>query len=128
MARELSVTFGVDYEDTTLDVLGDFDVTNTVSLVTTKLLKTVQSIATSETALELGDISSRGFCIIANLDPTNYVEVKVGTAGAIFAKLFPKDSTSGINWCCVHLGSGAQSPYAIANSSACKVMIFLCPL
>ena len=128
MARELTVTFGADYEDTTTDVVGSFDSSNIITLATSKLLNTVMTIATTETALELGDISSKGFCIIANLDTTNYVEVKVATAGAIFAKLFPKDSTAGLNWCCVHLGSGAQAPYAIANSSACKVQIFLLPL
>ena len=43
--------------------------------------------------------------------------------GAIFAKLFPKGSAAGINFCLLSLGSGAQSPFAIANSGDCKMAI-----
>src|SRR5689334_17297298 len=125
MSNELTVNVEVDYNDQlTPDAQkGAFSIEDLlISLSTVKLLDTVISINTSETAIELGDISTRGMAIFVNLDTTNYIEVKVATSGAIFAKLFPKraDSStaqSGLNFCIVHLGSGAQSPYAIANSA-----------
>ncbi len=81
-----------------------------------------QSIATSETALKLGDTTAPGYAMLVNLDPTNYVELKVATSGAIFAKL---DAAGG--FAILKLGSGAQAPYAIANSGACLVEVLIVP-
>ena len=47
------------------------------------------------TSAVLGDIASIGPFAIVNLDPTNYVEVKVATAGAIFARLAPDVDADG---------------------------------
>ena len=128
MAEELTINLSAEYSDAE-GLTGDVSIEDLlITLVTTKLLKFRQTIATSETALELGDISSRGFLVLMNLDPTNFVNVKVGTGGAIFAKMFPKGSAAGINFCVVHLGSGAQSPYLIADTASCDVESFLCPL
>jgi hypothetical protein len=129
MANELTIGLNAAYEDSVgikaaingLDEL-------IISLATAKVHHTKQNVATSEEAVGLGDISSRGLMILINRDPTNYIEVKVATGGAIFAKLFNAGSTDGINWCVVHLGSGAQSPFVIANTGACEMEIFLLAL
>lgn len=130
MASELTFNLSVEYVDS-------FGVTMQatpaiedvlVTVATKKSMVTVQSVGTSEEALLLGDITSRGTCVLVNLDPTNYIEVKVATGGAIFAKLFPKGSTAGVNFCVVHLGSGAQSPFVIANTASCDMAIFLASL
>jgi hypothetical protein len=94
---------------------------------TTKLVIIEQTIATSETAVNLGGISSPTAFMIVNLDDTNYVEVKVATSGAIFAKL-KKDTDGDGNGgfaCLTELGSGAQAPYAIANTAACNVLVLV---
>lgn len=85
-----------------------------------------QSIATSETALKLGDISSLGYVMIVNRDPTNYVDLKVAASGAIFARLDPDPNSAGVGGVALlKLGSGAQVPVAIANTAACIIDIFI---
>lgn len=85
-----------------------------------------QEIGTSEEAVNLGGLSSVGWCLIKNSDPTNYVELKTGTGGTVFAKLPPdtnQDGNGGV--ALLYLGSGAQAPYAIANSNPCVVSVFV---
>lgn len=128
MAVGLTLNLSASYLDAN-DVVGEVEVAGLVlTLAVEKLVHCTQTVGTVEEVIEIGDIVSRGSCILVNLDPTNYIEVKVGTGGAIFAKLFPKDSVAGASFCFVHLGSGAQSPFVIANSAACEMQIFLTPL
>ncbi len=95
------------------------------TVVTTLYHKTVQSVATSEEAVVLGDVATKGACMLVNLDPTNFISVKTATSGTIFAKLFPRGSGSGLNFCILHLGSGAQAPFVIADTAACRMAILL---
>lgn len=90
----------------------------------------IQTIPTSEAALNLGGITNVGAFAIRNLDETNYVEVKVGTAGAIFARLEPDANGDGKGGfiCGTRLGSGAQVPYLIANTDPVKVAVLLIEL
>ena len=129
MSQELTVGLTAVYEDDA-DIYGNVRGLDEViiSLATAKLVHTKQSVGTSEEAVTLGDISSRGFMILVNRDTSNYIEVKTGTGGTIYAKLFPSGSTAGINFCVVHCGSGAQSPYVIANNASCEMEVFLCAL
>lgn len=120
MAQELAMSATVAYEDA-FGVTATIDIPDILrTLSTKKVLHTKQSVGTSEEALALGDISTRGVLVLINRDETNFVNVKVATGGAIFAKLLPE------GWCIVPLGSGAQSPYAIADTAECEVEIFLC--
>jgi len=128
MAEELTVTLAAAYSDAN-DVTGQVEVNGLViTLATAKLLHNVTSVLITQTAIDLGDIASLGFAVFVNLDVTNYIELQCATSGTIFAKLFPKGSTSGINFAVVHLGSGAQAPFAIANSATCLMETFICPL
>ncbi len=128
MAQELTISFSAFYEDA-VEITGSVEIAELlITLATAKIVHTKQSVGTSEEAVELGDISSRGFCVLVNKDTSNYIEVKTGTGGTVYAKMFPKGSTSGINFCVVHLGSGAQSPFVTANTASCEMEIFLCPL
>ncbi len=79
---------------------------------TKKYIKAKQAIGITEEAINLGEVTSPGMAYFINRDSTNYVELKVGAAGAIFAKLLPEES-----WGPGRLGGGAQAPYAIANAS-----------
>lgn len=81
-----------------------------------------QSIATSETALKLGDTTAPGYILVKNTDPTNYIDLKVAASGAIFARL-----DAGGGCCLVKLGSGAQVPVLIASTAACLIDCFLIP-
>src|SRR5262245_49788622 len=104
MSNELTITASLAYEDndTSEDSLG---VTGLLASVTSRKFTHVkQSIATTETAIDLGGVSSPRYCLIVNRDDTNYVEVKTALGGIIFAYLAP----GGV--CLVPLGSGAQAP------------------
>lgn len=80
-----------------------------------------QSIATSETTINLAGLSGPGLAVFVNRDATNYVELKVAASGAIFAKLGAAGKAPAL----LQLGSGAQVPVAIANAGACIIDIFI---
>ena len=80
---------------------------------TKKYIKAKQSIGTTEEAIVLGEVTAPGWAIFINRDTTNYLELRVATGGAKFAKLLHGEFTA------VRLGSGAQVPFAIANNAAC---------
>jgi hypothetical protein len=81
------------------------------------------SVATTGTAIPLGQITSPFFAWIRNLDPTNYVQIYTSQADKIlganpFAQLFPGEL------CLVPLGSN-NNPYAVANTAAVDLEYFL---
>ncbi len=121
MASELSLSASVSYEDA-FGVSAAIDLPALVlTLTTKKVFQTKQTVGFSvEEALLIGDIATLGYLVIVNRDETNFVNVKVATSGAIFAKLLPG------RWCIVPLGSGAQAPYVIADTASCDIEIFLC--
>lgn len=122
MANEITINGSIAYsdsEDTDLGPLSIVDLLKTASTKKAAWLK--QNIGTSEAALNLAGITAPGYVIIVNRDTTNYVDVKVATSGAIFARLDPNNG-----FCIVKLGSGSQAPYLIANTAACQVEYLLC--
>lgn len=121
MANELTITVSGEYDDDETSFL--FGVAAWQRSVTTKRpLKTKQNVGTVEESLIVGDASSFGMLWVRNVDPTNFVNIKTGTGGVIFAKLLPGQ------FCLVPLGSGAQSPFAIADTAACNVEIASIPV
>jgi hypothetical protein len=83
----------------------------------TKYTKHVQSIGTSEEAIDLGEITTLGWVLAINLDNTNYVELRSATgAGNDIIKLPAKHGLALFHW-----GSDVSAPFAIANTSACRV-------
>ncbi len=129
MAGELEISMSAIYDDGLGTVIGPVEFAELlITLATNRGLGTVQSIGTSAEAIELGDLSADtiGTCIFVNLDTTNYIQIKRATGETLyFAKLFPKGSTAGISFC---VYDGSQAPFAIANSAACKMLIFVLPL
>lgn len=119
MADELTLDATLRYEDADDDqvivqVNGFLS-----SIASLQYTKAKQSIGTSEEAIVLGGVTTPKWFIAVNRDETNYVELKVATSGAIFAKLLPGE------FCFLPLGSGAQAPYAIANTAACILEYFV---
>ena len=115
MANEINVSGKLNFSDTekadeTLSITALL-----ASVVTLKYIKHKQSIGTSEEAITLGEVTSPGWAIFINRDPTNFIELRVATAGAKFAKLKPGE------FAVLRLGSGAQAPFAIADTAACQM-------
>jgi hypothetical protein len=126
VANEITLGGSIAYSDSenTEDALTLTDVVKSVS--TKRIAHLKQNVGTSEEAVKLGDLSAPGYALFVNRDPTNYIELKVATSGAIFAKLDPDTNSDGKGgFALLKLGSGAQAPYAIANTGACQMEIFL---
>lgn len=83
----------------------------------TEHAKYVQLIGTSEEALILTDIGTPGYCLLRNLDETNYVSIRSGTAAANCIELLPGD------FALFRFARTATAPFALANTSACRVEI-----
>jgi len=126
MSKEITASFSLEYNDTVFEAL--LDVSDKIyNSAGKRSFKDIQTITTSEVAINLGGIANIGAFAIVNLDSTNYVELKVATSGAIFAKLTPDVDGDGhggfvVGTC---LGSAAQVPFAIANTASCKIAVLL---
>lgn len=118
MANELTINASIAYDDGTsvdgLDIV-DFKVT----LTSQKFAHIIQSVGTSEEAMILGEVTSLGFCIFKNLDPTNYVEVRTGTGGTKIVLV------SAGSVAMFAFGSGITAPFLIANTATCRVEYLL---
>lgn len=120
MATPLTCNFSLAYND---------GVSSPISLQIIDFLATIagkptfrgqQTIAVTETTLNLGSITSLGYYAIVNLDPTNYVELKTASAGTIINRLDPAGGFVVGKW-----GSGITAPVLIANTLACEVDVIL---
>lgn len=89
------------------------------TVATKKFVRHKQNIGTAEEAVQLAEVTAPGWAIFVNLDVTNFINLKVATSGAIFAKLKPGE------FALLRLGSGAQVPYAIADTAACQLEVFI---
>ena len=120
MANEVTASGLLAYSDS--DRTTDFIdvVAKQATVASKKILKGKFSAATTETAVPLAPVTAPGWVFIKNLDATNFVNLKTGTGGVVFAKLLPGE------FALLRLGSGAQSPYAQADTAACSMEILIC--
>lgn len=121
MTSSFSLAYDDDYQNGSVAV-----VNRLLTSAGRRFTKLIQNVGTSEEAVTLGDFTSVGAFALINLDVTNYVDVKVATGGAIFARLKPDtlgDGTGGYIMLDT-LGSGAQAPFVIANTAACRIVVF----
>lgn len=124
MADELHLTGLAYYRDSVgaesfMQCLDD-----TIDVATKKTTRLQQSIGTAEEAIQLGEVSLTGAIVmLKNLDPTNYIEIKIGTGGTIIGKLTPTR-----RFLILPVGSGITAPFAIANVAACVMDIFIISL
>lgn len=121
MASQLTVTVSVEYDDLVSTLSAGVQAWQR-AVSTKRPLKTVQNIGITEEALIIGDGSAFGLLWVLNLDAVNFVNIKTGTGGTIFSKLLPGQ------FCLVPLGSGAQAPFAIADTAACNVEVMTVPV
>ena len=113
MSNELTLNASLAYADSA-DADELLAVVNKLANVSTKLYaKGKQSIGITEEAIDIGSLTAPSWALFINRDATNYIELKVATGGAIFAKLLAGEPAL------LRLGSGAQAPFAIANTAAC---------
>lgn len=116
MANELTLNCSLAYSDSELASISFAPPANLqVTVATKKYLYSKQNIGITEEAIVLGEVTSPGWALLINRDPTNFIELRVATGGAKFAKLKPGE------FCLLRLGSGAQVPFAIADTAPCQL-------
>lgn len=81
--------------------------------------RTVQAVGTSIEALSLGDVATPGYCMLHNLDATNFVLVYPNNTDAAVIKLKAGE------WALFRFA--ASAPYIKADTGACNVEVFLIP-
>lgn len=88
-----------------------------VTFTGTNWIHNVQSIATTETALQKGSVGTPGICIIKNLDSTNFVSIRHTTGGSNCVKIKAGEAAL------VRFSNSA--PYLIADTAAVRVEYLL---
>ncbi len=109
MADEITVSGAISYSKNGAE-LANSKAALSITAAGNRCVSHVQAISSSEEAIELGEMTAPGYCYFKNLDSTITIELRVATGGAKFAKLKAGE------FCILRLGSGAQAPYAIADS------------
>lgn len=119
MSRELTLNLNLAYSDAAglADSLGVVD--SIFSVTTPKMVKSKLTALITETAVPLSGIASPQYLVLVNLDSVNFVNVKTGTGGTIFAKLLPGYALL------VPLGSGALAPYVIADTASVDLAVMI---
>lgn len=120
MADEITASFSLkltraDFERELAKIGLQFDQSGT------EFTEHIQTIGTTEEAIELGEITSLGYFVAINLDTTNFVSLRAGTGTGNFARLDPNGG-----FCVGRFGSGAQTPFAIADTANCRVLFLIC--
>lgn len=116
MAEELKIAVEANFRKG--GVSEEISESFSVDITGTEFLRCVQSVGTSEEALELGqDIGTPGFVFLKNLDPTNFVSVRRATGEGNMIKLLPGEPAL--------FRMAATAPYAIADTAACRLMIVM---
>ncbi len=79
-------------------------------------------LSASDTAIPLpGTTAALAYYLLVNRDPTNTVDVKAATGGAIIARLQPNGGFMMGQWG----ASGVTAPYARANTANCEVDVYI---
>lgn len=126
MADELSISGRLAYSDDD-GLQSELEVNAwPVTLATPRSIHAKMNVTTGEVVVPLGPVVAPTWAMFRNLDldsSTYYIELRVGTGGAKFAKLLPGETAGPFR-----LGSGAQAPYAIATGGTVEMEYLVCEL
>ena len=115
MANEFSFTAKVAYADSE-GADFEFGIEQIAATIGTKrYLHAKQNVAITEEALNLGDVTTLGWFLGVNRDTTNFLSIKTGTGGTIFARLNPGLPAL------FRFGSGVTAPFVIADTATCQL-------
>jgi hypothetical protein len=95
-------------------------VNKTASAGSSKYQGKVQSVGTSREALDLGDVATPGFCIMHNLDDTNFILVYPDGSGGAMVKILPGEWSGPFRF-------AAAAPNVKADTAPCDLEFFLLP-
>lgn len=114
VANEITSIVSVEYDDGTSSSFTLGGNTKTRSQSSVRFNRARVSVGTSEEAIPLGEVGTIGGIWIKNLDSTNYVQIRTGTAGTAFARI------NALEEYYIPIGSGVTAPYIIADTASCE--------
>ena len=116
MANEVAITTAISYTKNNAEPIGRGQGGKILSQTGAGQIEMSDfSVATSETTIQLGGLTTLGWAWFRNLDATNFVNIKTAASGTIIVKL-PAGSSA-----LFHFGSGVTAPVAIADTAACLI-------
>lgn len=119
MANEITVTADLSYTDAE-SVSAELErLAQTISAGSKKIMRGRMSVTTAELAIPLGSVLTLGWFMAKNVDPTNFIELRVATGSTKFAKLKAGEI------CLLRIGSGITAPFAIADTATCDMEYLL---
>lgn len=117
MSNEISLAAALQYADTELASIGLLlPVGLQKSVATKRYIYDKMSVPITEVVIPLGSVTSLGYYLFINRDPTNFIELRVATSGVKFARL---DAVNGPAF--GKFGSGITAPFAIADTGSCQM-------
>lgn len=109
MANEATVTVSLQFAKGSVDLTLS-DAAKTFDVTGTRYQRAVQSVGTSEEALDMGDITDPGWAYFRNLDASNFVEIRAATGDTACIRINAGES------CCFRLV--ATAPFVMADTAA----------
>lgn len=120
MAGELTINATYAYDDGVSSPVS-LQLSDFVANITTRITaRHQQTIAITDTALNLGGLTSLGYYLIFNLDTTNYITLKHASAGQRVGILWPGGGPA-----MGYFGPDMQAPYLIASIAPCIIDVLL---
>lgn len=84
-----------------------------------EMIDMIVPVGTSEEAMPLGEIGTLGYCLVHNMDATNYVQIRTGTSGTAMIRLNAGE------FALFRFGSGVTAPYWIADTGSCRCRVMI---
>jgi hypothetical protein len=118
MANELTVSCSLRFSKGGREVSKSYGGIQ-IDVSGTRAITNQQTIGITEEVLVVGDVGTCGYCIIKNLDATNFVSIRPGTGTANLVKLKAGEV------CMFRLA--LSTPWAIADTASCDLEITIVP-
>ncbi len=117
MASEIQVTGSLQYTNSAKNIaqkLLSLTAAN-FSITGSNYNAGTATVGTTASDVPLGGLGNIGWCIFKNNDATNYVQLKTGTAGTVFAQLLPGEIAL------FRMDPSVTAPAWIAHTASCEV-------
>jgi len=120
MAGELSLSVKFDYAKG--DISQRVDLTDSITVTGAGFLHHIQNIGTTDEAINLGDLAAGGYCVLRNLDDTNFISIRQADNASDLIRLLAGE------FALFRLDDDSTAPFAIADTAACDMEVWLLDL
>jgi hypothetical protein len=120
VANEISVSSALSYVKNAAEVLSRAQAAKILSQAGVGAIEVPElSVPITEIAMPLGGLTTLGWCWFHNLDPTNFLHIRIATGGSKIVKVMP---LAAVLFC---FGVDVTVPYLIADTGSVIVEYLL---